>query len=208
MRLSQIGSLFFYVFRPLSLCFPAFGRLGLLFFWACWLFLQGGLLAFFAGGLTPPPCTPRRPLRRGCLFLLACVISACLVVMCRNSAPSSAFSGERGTGIAPRLPHPGDDTPPDPLAPQLRLVATLGLGGILCVSAPPLSSITLFIKQPPTHKKTPYCDNGAVQYLAFFEICHLSAHKNRRTATTERYSTSLFLKEDGGLGEGENFFFS
>ena len=117
-----------------------------------WAFCFFGLVGFFCRGAHAAPCTPA-PAPAGLSLWLACVFVACLVVMCRNSAPSSAFSGERGTGIAPRLPHPGDDTPPDPLAPQLRLVATLGLGGILCVSAPPLSSITLLIRHYPTHKK-------------------------------------------------------
>ena len=136
-------------------------------FCPCWLvgfFLQGALTPL----LTPEGrciarsrwsrlivaavAAPRRPLRRDCLFLLACVISACLVVMCRNSAPSSAFSGERGTGIAPRFRIRGMLLPRRPPRSSAKL-SSQGLLVICCVSAPPLSSITLLIRHYPTHKK-------------------------------------------------------
>ena len=101
------------------------------------LFRRSG---FFAGGAHAAPLHPPAPAKAG--VVLCCFALLRLAwIMCRNSAPSSAFSGERGTGIAPRLPHPGDVSPPEPPRSSLCFVATLGLCVIKCVSAPPLSSI-------------------------------------------------------------------
>ena len=49
--------------------------------------------------------------------------------MWRNSAASSAFFGERGTGIAPRLPHPGEVSPG---APSLLSSASSQLRFAVC----------------------------------------------------------------------------
>ena len=107
--------------------------------------------AFFAGWLTPPPA-PRRPLARVCFGGACWRWRGFRELMCRNSAPSSAFSGERGTGIAPRFRIRGMLLPRRPPRSSAKL-SSQGLLVICCVSAPPLSSITLLIRHYPTHKK-------------------------------------------------------
>ena len=142
MRLSQIGSLFFYVSRPFSLRFPAFGRLGFLFFWACWLFLQGAHAApyagvaryrafclfrrsgFFAGGAHAAPCTPA-PAPAG-LFLWVCwrvcgLLGGNVSQFC---ALFRLFWRKRDWNCA-TLPHPGDDAPPEPPRSSAKLSSQL-----------------------------------------------------------------------------------
>ena len=76
--------------------------------------------------------TPRRPPRRDFALGVSALYGGWLVrLVWRNSAASSAFYGERGTGIAPRLPHPGEVSPGAPSVPVGTFVvspfASLGL---------------------------------------------------------------------------------
>jgi len=87
-------------------------------------------LRFFCRG-SRRPCTPRPPKRDFALGVSA-LYGVCLGrLKWRNSAASSAFWGERGTGIAPRLPHPGEVSPGAPSVPVGTFVvspfASLGL---------------------------------------------------------------------------------
>ena len=69
--------------------------------------------AFFVGAHAAP--TPRRPPKRDFALGVSAFYGGWLArLVWRNSAASSAFYGERGTGIAPRLPHPGEVSPGTP----------------------------------------------------------------------------------------------
>ena len=88
-----------------------------------WMFCVVTL--FFAGAHAAP--APRRPPRRDFALGVSALYGVCPGrLKWRNSAASSAFYGERGTGIAPRLPHPGEVSPGTPsllssASSQLRL---------------------------------------------------------------------------------------
>jgi len=87
-------------------------------------------MLFFVGAHAAP--TPRRPPRRDFALGLSALYGVCPGrLKWRNSAASSAFLGERGTGIAPRLPHPGEVSPGAPSVPIGTFVvspfASLGL---------------------------------------------------------------------------------
>jgi len=72
-----------------------------------------GVTLFFVGAHAAP--TPRRPPRRDFALGVSALYGGWLGrLVWRNSAASSAFYGERGTGIAPRLPHPGEVSPGTP----------------------------------------------------------------------------------------------
>ena len=97
------------------------------------LFLQGGSRRFacitllFAGGLTPPPCTPGGA--TGTFVLLACTrfmafgwLDSCGAIL----HPASAFYGESRALYCATTAASGGSLPRNPLAPQLHFVASLG----------------------------------------------------------------------------------
>jgi len=80
---------------------------------------------FFCGGSRRPhtPAVPNGTFGSGLSALYGVWLAR---LVWRNSAASSAFFGERGTGIAPRLPHPGEVSPGTLSLLSSRFVANLG----------------------------------------------------------------------------------